>query len=469
MKITFHGAARTVTGSQHLIEVNDRQVLLDCGLYQGKRQEAFQRNRTIPFDTNRVDVMVLSHAHIDHSGNIPNLVKSGFKGDIYATLATQDLCGAMLLDSAHIQESDAQYVNKDRARQGQPPIEPLYTQADATASLRNFHAINYERGTQILPGVTLTYYDAGHMLGSGIVVLNIEDKEANRDVMLVFSGDLGQPGLPILRDPTNIDRADLLIMESTYGDRLHATFADSEKELERIVVETYKRGGKLIVPAFAVGRTQEIVYALHKLARARKIPQQAIYVDSPLAVNVTAVFQNHPEAYDEETRAFISGDKAEPNPFGFADMHYTHSVDESKALNFLREPTIIISASGMAESGRIQHHLVNNIEDEKNTILIAGYQAENTLGRHIQDKEPIVRIYGKTYHLKAHVEVITGFSAHADRNGLLGWAGAIKKKPVRTFLVHGEDPALNALADGLRKETGLERVDIPDLHQSFTV
>src|SRR5260370_21902333 len=230
MKITFHGAARTVTGSQHLIEVDGRQILLDCGLYQGKRDEAFRRNRTLPFEANRIDFMILSHAHIDHSGNIPNLVKSGFKGDIYATFATRDLCGAMLLDSAHIQESDAAFVNKKRSRQGEPPIEPLYTQADATASLRNFHAIDYARQTQLLPGVSLTYLDAGHMLGSAIVVLNIEDRDTNRDLTLVFSGDLGQPGLPILRHPTFVDRADVLIMESTYGDRLHAEFKDSEKD-----------------------------------------------------------------------------------------------------------------------------------------------------------------------------------------------------------------------------------------------
>lgn len=469
MKITFHGAARTVTGSQHLIEVNGRSILLDCGLYQGKRQDAFERNRTLPFPAAKIDVMVLSHAHIDHSGNIPNLVKSGFKGDIFATFATRDLCTAMLLDSAHIQENDAQFVNKKRAKQGEPPIEPLYTQADATASLRNFHSIDYERQAQILPGVTLTFLDAGHMLGSAIVILNIEDRDNNRDVTLVFSGDLGQPGLPILRDPTNIDRADMLIMESTYGDRLHGQFKDSQKDLERIVNDTYKRGGKIIVPAFAVGRTQEIVYALHQLADKHDIPRMPVYVDSPLAVNVTAIFAHHPEAYDEETRAFISGDKAHTDPFGFSDLHYTRSVDESKSLNFLREPAVIISASGMAETGRIQHHLANNIQDPKNTVLIVGYQAAETLGRRIQDKAPTVRIFGDTYQVKAQVEVLTGFSGHADRNALLAWAGAIKKKPLRTFLVHGEDPALNALADGLKKEAGFERVDIPDLHQSFSV
>ncbi len=466
MNITFHGAARTVTGSQHLIEVNERRILLDCGFYQGKRQDAYERNKTLPFEASKIDVMVLSHAHIDHSGNIPNLVKSGFRGDIYATFATRDLCGAMLMDSAHIQESDAEYVNRKRERQNQPPVEPIYTQDDATAALKYFHAIDYDRSITLMPGITLTYVDAGHMLGSAIVTLNIEDREQNRDVTLVFSGDLGQPGLPILRDPTKIDRADVLIMESTYGDRLHAPFQDSMKDLERIVVQTYKRGGLIIIPAFAVGRTQEVVYALHQLSADGKIPHLPIYVDSPLAVNVTAIFSMHPEAYDAETRAFL---QSKGDPFGFDGLHYTHSVEESKQLNFLRDPAIIISASGMAESGRIQHHLKNHIEDPRNTILIAGYQAENTLGRKIQDKQPRVNIFGEMYDLRAQVETITGFSGHADRNGLLDWAGALSKKPLRTFLVHGEDGPLKALSEGLRTQDGYERVDIPDLHQSFAL
>jgi metallo-beta-lactamase family protein len=469
MKITFHGAAMTVTGSQHLIEVNGRQILLDCGIYHGKRQEAFERNRKLPFDTARVDVMVLSHAHIDHSGNIPNLVKSGYKGDIFCTFATRDLSAIMLLDSAHIQESDAQYANKKRAKKGEAPVEPIYTQADATAALRNFHAVAYDRPTQILPDVSVTFLDAGHMLGSAIVVLNITDREANREITLVFSGDLGQKGLPILRDPTYVDRADILLCESTYGDRLHDSYMDSEKDLQRIVVETYKRGGNLIIPAFAVGRTQEIVYALHKMHVERNIPNMPIYVDSPLAVNVTTVFTAHPEAYDEETRQFISGNKAITNVFGFEDLHYTRSVQESKELNFLREPTIIISASGMAEAGRIQHHLMHNIEEERNTILIAGYQAENTLGRRILEKQETVKIFGDTYRLRARVEQITGFSAHADRNGLLDWAGAIKKKPVRTFLVHGEEKPMNALAQAMKEQLGFERVEVPALHQTFNV
>jgi metallo-beta-lactamase family protein len=468
MKISFHGAARTVTGSQHLIEVNDRRILLDCGLYQGRRKDAFERNRHLPFDPSKIDVMVLSHAHIDHSGNIPNLVKSGFGGDIYATYATRDLCGAMLMDSAHIQESDVDYVNKKRLRNGQKPFEPLYTQDDAVTALRQFHSIAYDRAATILPGVTLTFRDAGHMLGSAIVTLNIEDRDTNRDITLVFSGDIGQPGLPILRDPTEIDQADVLIMESTYGDRAHAKYGDSLKDLERIVVSTHKRGGLLIIPAFAVGRTQEIVFALHQLSRAGKIPKLPIYVDSPLAVNVTTIFSMHPESYDSETLEFLMGVHGR-DPFGFEGLRYVRSKEESMELNFLTQPAVIISASGMAEAGRVLHHLKNHIDDPRNTVLIAGYQAENTLGRKILEKQPIVNIFGESYPLRAQVESISGFSAHADRHALLTWAGGFDKRPRRTFLVHGEDNGLSGLQQGLMEDVGFENVAIPDMNQSFEV
>ncbi|MCC7208714.1 MAG: MBL fold metallo-hydrolase [Anaerolineae bacterium] len=469
MKITFHGAAQTVTGSQHLIEVNGRQLLLDCGLYQGKRSEAYDRNRKFPFDPAKIDVVVLSHAHIDHSGNLPGLVKRGFKGDIVCTLATEDLCGAMLLDSAHIQEKDVEYVNKKRARQGEPLFKPLYVQADAVAALKQFVAISYHRPFNVLPGVQVTFLDAGHMLGSAIVVLHIEDREAGRDVKLVFSGDLGQPGLPILRDPEPVDSADVLIMESTYGDKDHEDFATSENKLAEIVNDTVSRGGKLIIPAFAVGRTQEIVYALHQLSDAKRIPRLPIYVDSPLAVNVTEVFSMHPESYDEETRQFISGDKAGHDPFGFSGLNYVRSVEESKALNTKPGPMIIISASGMAETGRILHHLRNNIEDRRSTVLIAGFQAEHTLGRQIEEGRSPVKIFGEPYQVRARVERITGFSAHADRTNLLEWAGAFKKRPVRTFLVHGEPGPMSALASGLASQVGYENVEIPQMHQSFAL
>lgn len=468
MRLSFYGAAQTVTGSQHMIEVNGKRILLDCGLYQGKRAESQERNRRLPFDPQSVDVMILSHAHIDHSGNIPNLVKNGFGGDIICTHATRDLCAVMLLDSGHIQERDVEYINKKNRKRGKPPVEPIYTQADAEASLDSFVSQNYSRQRQVLPGVYLTFLDAGHMLGSAIVILDIEDHEAHRDVRLVFSGDLGRVGIPIIRDPQMVDSADLLIMESTYGNRLHPPYPDAERELERIVVETYRRGGKVIVPAFAVGRTQQLVYTLHQLANRGDIPRLPIFVDSPLAVNTTDVFRTHPECFDAETRQFILDLGGQADPFGFQDVTYTRSVEESKRLNFLRQPAIIISASGMAETGRILHHLKNNIENPDNTVLIVGWQAPDTLGRRLVERQPEVRILGETHTRRAQVEVLDGFSGHADRDELLAWAGAFRRKPQQTFLVHGEPQAADALAGGLKERYGMA-VFVPEWKQSFEV
>jgi len=466
MKITFHGAARTVTGSQHLIEVNDQRVLLDCGLYQGKRSESFERNRTLPFDPASIGAMVLSHAHIDHSGNIPTLVKKGFNGDIVCTFATRDLCSAMLMDSGNIHERDAEFLNKKRARSGEPPIEPLYTVEDAVNSLESFSAIGYHRQREIVPGVNVTFLDAGHMLGSAIVVLDIEDRDAGRDVRLVFSGDLGRANTPILRDPETVGHADVLLLESTYGSREHEPFFDSEKRLEEIVKTTYHRGGALIIPAFAVGRTQQLVYTLHRMIVQRDIPPVPIFVDSPLAINATSVFRLHPEAYDAEVRAFML---AEGDPFGFDELIYARSVEQSKELNFRRDPFIVISASGMAETGRILHHLRNRIGDPNNTVLIVGWQAPDTLGRRLVEGVSPVRIFGEEYTVRAQVEVINGFSGHADRSELIAWARAISKRPRRTFLVHGEEESALALAQGLRDEAGYEEVTIPEMHQSFVL
>ncbi len=466
MKITFHGAARTVTGSQHLLEVNGQKLLLDCGLYQGSRAEAFERNRNLPFNAADVQAMVLSHAHIDHSGNIPNLVKSGFRGDITCTFGTRDLCATMLLDSGYIQEQDAAFVNKKRARQGEPPIEPLYTAEDAVNCMENFNGIGYHRSREVLPGVQVTFLDAGHMLGSAIVVLDIEDRDAGRDVRLVFSGDLGRVGIPIIRDPETVDHADVLLLESTYGNRTHEPYFDSEKKLEQIVNETYKRGGALLIPAFAVGRTQQLVYTLHKMMVERDIPTMPVFVDSPLAINATSVFRLHPEAYDSETREFMM---AEGDPFGFNSLVYTRSAEQSKELNFRRDSFIVISASGMAETGRILHHLRNRIGDPANTILIVGWQAPDTLGRRLVEGAPVVRIFGEEHAVKARVEVLNGFSGHADRNELLAWAKAIAKQPRRTYLVHGEVEAAQALEQGLRQEDGFENVCVPDLHETVTV
>ncbi len=469
MEITFHGAVRTVTGSQHLVSVNGLKILLDCGLYQGSRKESYSRNQNLPYAAAEVDILVLSHAHIDHSGNIPNLVKSGFTGDIVCTYATRDLCAIMLRDSAKIQQYDIQYVNKKRKRQDLPPLDPIYTIADAVESLKNFIGIGYERPYQIAPGISLTFYDAGHILGSAIVALDIEDKEAGRDVRLVFSGDIGRPDRPILRDPAFLDRADVLLIESTYGNRDHGDLDEATDKLEKIVNRTCQRGGKLIVPAFAVGRTQELVYRLHQLVESRDIsPQLPVYVDSPLAIDATGIYRLHPEAYDEQTNDFLAGDQ-HGDPFGFDMMRYTRSTAESKELNFLREPAVIISASGMAEAGRILHHLKNNIEDPRNTVLIVGWQAPHTLGRRIVEKQPKVRIFGEEYALNAEVATINGLSAHADRGELLEWTGHLQQRPSHTFIVHGEEEASLAFAASLRQEQGFPDVAVPHLGQTFTV
>jgi metallo-beta-lactamase family protein len=464
MKLTFYGAARTVTGSKHLVEVNGTQILLDCGLFQGKRSETYDQNLNLPFDAKSIDVMVLSHAHIDHSGNIPNLVKSGFNGDIICTSATRDLCATMLPDSGHIQERDVEFVNKKRKKRGEPPVDPIYTQQEAFASLDYFITQGYYRARKIAPGVTLTFVDAGHMLGSASVILDIEDQDERRDYRLVFSGDIGRKGIPIIRDPDFIaDGADYLIMESTYGDRLHETYEDSAKKMEKIIVDTFQRGGSVVMPAFAVGRTQQIVYTLHQLADNGDIPRLPIFVDSPLAINATSVFQLHPEVYDDEIRDFMTT-PGNRDPFGFEDVTYIRQVEASKQLNFRRDPCIIISASGMAEFGRIVHHIKNRIEDPKNTILITGWQASDTLGRRLVDKAETVRIFGEEYHNNAHIEVLNGYSGHADRDEMLEWVGGMKRKPQRTFLVHGEPESALAFQATLQEKFNLQ-VDVPQQGQ----
>jgi metallo-beta-lactamase family protein len=468
MQIQFHGAVRTVTGSQHLISVNGSKILLDCGLYQGSRATSYQRNQQLPYNADEIDVLVLSHAHIDHSGNIPNLVKSGFTGDIVCTYATRDLCAIMLRDSAKIQQYDVQFLNRKRAKKQQPALEPYYTMVDAIESLKYFIGIGYERPYRMMPGVTLTFFDAGHILGSAIVRLDIEDEENKQHVRLVFSGDLGRPNRPILRDPTFLKEADVLIIESTYGNREHADQEEASKKLERIVNDTCKRGGKLIVPAFAVGRTQELVYRLHQLIESRDIsPDLPVYVDSPLAIDATGIYRLHPEAYDEEVANFLLEDQHK-DPFGFDLMFYTRSTTQSKELNFLRDPAVIISASGMAEAGRILHHLKNNVEDARNTILIVGWQAPHTLGRRIVERQPKLKILGEEYRLKAEVNTINGFSAHADRSELLEWAANYEKRPKHTYVVHGEEEASLSLAEALRQELGYPDVQVPELGQGFT-
>lgn len=469
MKITFNGAVHTVTGSQHLIEVNGKTIMLDCGMFQGKRKESFEKNRSEFCDGKSIDCLILSHAHIDHSGRIPCLVRNGFKGDIFCTSATRDLCAVMLLDSAFIQEKDVEFVNRRRQQQGQSLFEPLYTKADVAQAMDQFVGLSYNRPHQLFPGIALTLVDAGHMLGSAHVILEIDEQSAGQKRRLVFSGDIGRPDVPIIRDPVPIrDGADILIMESTYGDRLHPPYPESEHELERIVNETVRRGGALLIPAFAVGRTQQLVYALHKLHSAKAIPDLPIFIDSPLATRTTDVFRLHPEVFDDEIREFLLTDD-DQNPFGFGRLQYTQSIEQSKALNSLKTPAVIISSGGMLEGGRILHHLRNRIEDARNTILFTSWQAPNTLGRRLVENEKTVRIFGEEFQVRAKVEVLPGFSGHADREGLIDFVRVMEQKPHRTFIVHGEDDASTSLAEALRTELGLANVVIPDVRQSFEV
>lgn len=457
MKLEFIGAAQEVTGSKHLLHVNGKKILLDCGMYQGRRKIAKEKNMNFPFDPKEIDAVILSHAHIDHSGLLPLLVKQGFQGPIYCTHATRDLCNCMLADSAYIQERDAEYYNEKKLKKGEEPIEPLYTLDDAQQALNQFHGVGYDRTFVVENALAACFYDAGHILGSALVHLVIHDKETDIRTTIGFTGDLGRKNIPLLRDPRVLPTSEYFITECTYGDRLHESVTDADNQLVEIVNDTYKKGGKLIIPAFSVGRTQEIIYRLNLAVKNERIPDFPVFVDSPLSGNVTEVFANHPECFDKKTfKEFIDN---RLNPFGFGRLKYISSVEESKKLNFYQGPCIIISASGMCEFGRVLHHLKNNIEDHKNTILIVGYQAEHTLGRKIVEKNKIVKIFGDEYRLKADVYSINAFSAHADRSDLLDYISrvdGIKK----IFLVHGEkDPELK-FKDVLA-ENGYDNVETP--------
>jgi metallo-beta-lactamase family protein len=465
MKITFHGAARTVTGSQHLFQINGRNLLIECGFFQGRREESYNHNLNFPFDPQKIDAVILSHAHIDHSGNLPNLVKQGFRGNIFTTPATAHLANIMLLDSGHIQESDVAYVNKKKAAHGEPLVEPIYTLEDAGLVAQYFSGVPYDQPFEPIPGVTARLIEAGHILGSAAVVLDIEEK--GRKLRLWFSGDIGRRNLPLLRDPVLPDNPDYLIMECTYGDKPHREPELAYEELQQVVDRTIKRKGKVIIPAFAVGRTQELVYSLHQMMDSKVIPPIPIIVDSPLAINASEVFRAHPECFDEETRQFIQQDKHK-SVFGFDKLRYTRTVEESKALNFMKEPMIIISASGMAETGRILHHLKNNIEDPKNTILIVSWQAPYTLGRRLADHDKEVKIFGETYPVRAEVATIGGLSAHAGQSFLLEYALAVKGKARKVFLVHGEQTPADTLR-GLMAEKGMDNVYYPDQHITVEV
>ena len=468
MRITFHGATQTVTGSMHEVAANGARLLLDCGLYQGRRKEARERNANFPFAASRIGCVLLSHAHIDHSGNIPTLVKSGFEGPVYATPATVDLCHSMLPDSAYLQEKDALFLAKRKHRRKLlgiedelEIIEPLYSQADAERALGHFRSVLDGTPAEAAPGVTFTGVEAGHMLGSTALVLEIESR--GRKIRIGYSGDVGRPNLPIIRDPEPLPQVDYLVMESTYGDRLHKDLDTVKSKLADAVRRAASRGGKIIAPAFAVGRTQQLVLLLHELIEEKQIPSIPIFVDSPLAVDVTEVFRRHVYLFDDETSRFLRNGE---DPFGFRLLRYVREASESKALNDLRGPALIISASGMCEAGRILHHLRNNIEDPRNMVLVTGFMAAHTLGRKIVEKQPEVPIFGEPVQLRAEVVKLNELSGHADQRELLEWMKPVARSLRGLFLVHGEPAQAAALKAAIRDRYGLDAV-IPARGESF--
>ena len=443
MRITTYGAAREVTGSKHVIEVNGSKVLFDCGLFQGKRLEAADKNKRLPFPAEELNAVVLSHAHIDHSGILPMLARNGYDGPIYTTPATRDLCAVMLLDSAHIQERDARWLSKKHMTF----VPPIYTKEDARTITRQFICVPYDMPIQVAPGIRVTFNDAGHVLGSAMVLAEYEENGHER--RFIYSGDIGRKNMPILADPWEPDDADVVVMESTYGDRDHDPIETLDVKLADVINRTYERGGKIIVPSFALERAQEVVYALKRLEMHKRIPNMPVYVDSPLTVNITEVFRLHTDLFDEQMQEVMqrTGD-----PFQLKHIRYIRNVEESMKLNDMDEPMIIISAAGMCEFGRIVHHLRNNCEDKRNTILIVGFQAKNTLGRRIVERQPEIKIFGIKHRLRAEVKTMNALSAHAGRSELIAFGRRFKGRAKRVLLVHGENGALEALEAGLEAE-----------------
>ena len=454
MEIEFSGAAREVTGSCHIVRVNGKTILLDCGLYQGHRRESQEKNQKLPLPVDEIDAIVLSHAHIDHAGRLPFLARQGYEKTIWCTAATRDLSAIMLADSAYLQEKDAEFLSR-RQREF---VEPLYTVEDARAAVDRMIGVPYHRAVDVCPGVQATFTDAGHILGSASVVLDVTGNGSR--TRLVFSGDVGRSGLAIIRDPQPPEGADAVILESTYGNRLHESVDGAREHLARVVRETAARGGRLLIPAFAVGRTQELVYDLHELARADRIPRIPIFIDSPLAIDATTVFEMHPEVFDRSEDLVAQVKRL----FRFDMVTYTRDVQESKALNTMHGPMVVIAASGMAEGGRILHHLANHASDPRTTILIVGFQAEHTLGRRIVERREQIRVFGEMVPLRATVEIINGYSAHADRDGLVAWLDAVKSTSPgleRVMLVHGEPEAQDALAGTLHERGYLATAPSP--------
>lgn len=449
LKITFHGAVRTVTGSMHLVEARGVRILLDCGLFQGRRAEFYRINAQFPFPPSSIDAVVLSHAHLDHSGNLPTLVRQGFRGPVYCTPATRDLTALVLRDSAKVQHQDVRFVNKIRARQGQPAVAPLYTAEEANRAIAHLKEVPYHQELQIGPA-RVTLFDAGHILGSAIIVLEAQGR------IMGFSGDLGRPGAPILRDPEVPPGLDLLLLESTYGDRRHESFADGEHTLAQVVREAVTRGGHVLIPSFALGRAQDLAYALHRLREAGQIPAVDTFVDSPMATDATEIYRDHPECFDDEIRGHL----ARHDPFGFRRLRYVRSVEESKQLNDRTQPFIVIATSGMCESGRILHHLRHHIGDPRSSVLIVLFQAANTLGRRLADGVSPVNIFGEPHEVRLQVHRIEAFSAHADADGLVDWVRRIRRVG-RIYCIHGEEHQSQALAGRLIEHDLVAEIPTP--------
>jgi metallo-beta-lactamase family protein len=457
MDVQFIGAAQTVTGSMHLIRTGQGNILLDCGLYQGRRRESHERNKHLPIDAKELVAVVLSHAHIDHSGALPMLARAGYRGPIYATPATRDLATVMLQDSALIQEQDARYLNRHAEKDGHDQVEPLYDEEDVLKTISLFHSVPYGFRSWLSPEIALTFHDAGHVLGSAISV--VEVKEGDKKQRIAFTGDLGRTRMPILEDPQVPENVDVLITESTYGDRLHDSIEKMDDDLAEVINRTFTRGGKVVIPSFALERAQEVVLAIKGLKQAGRLPKMRVYVDSPLTVKITDIFKLHPECYDAETRAMLQRSES---PFDFSDLRYIETPEDSKAVSSSAEPCIVIAASGMCEAGRVLHHLKATIESPKNTVLIVGYQAQHTLGRRLVEKQPRVKIFGVERERRAEVVVLNGFSAHADQRDLLSYIAACRDKgPLsKVVLVHGDLKPQKILADKL-VERDLPRPFIP--------
>lgn len=462
INLQFFGAARTTTGTMHLVEANGLRILLDCGLHQGHRKESFEINRHLPFDPSKLDAVILSHAHIDHSGNLPTLARHGFKGKIYSTPATRDLCDVMLRDSAHLQLQDVTYVNKKRAAQGKNLFEPLYDQEDVESIMKQFEPELMKRAFDLGNGVTGVFHNAGHILGSAIVQLDAKDRSGHNR-RLVFTGDLGQPGQPILRDPESVSDADIVIIESTYADRLHPPVSDVQGRLKGFIEDIHQQKAKLIVPAFSVGRTQQLLYYLNGLVETKRIPKTRVILDSPLALKATRIYQKHQECYDEEAASYL---RAGINPLQFPGLEFVESVEMSKIINTQPGPMVVISASGMCEGGRILHHLKHGVGDPRNIILIVGFQAEHTLGRRLVEHKSPVRILGDEFEVNARIHTINALSAHADRDALLAWFDTVKPSVSRVFAVHGDEERCLAMGELLRQH-GAKHADVPVTGQRY--